>query len=779
MLAISIRAQVVMALGSALLAGHLLAADAFVVSGTIRDGSGRALAGAEVTLDDGAAATVSDTAGAYRLTAPAGRHTLRFRHRAHLEATLTLDVTADAQGVDVALSPLYRIKEDVFVRAIRADEEAPITTTDLMRADIQRQNFGQEMPALLKQQPSMTFYSDTGTGFGYAYFYLRGIQQTRINMTLDGVPLNDAEDSALYFVDFVDLASSIESLQIQRGVGTSSVGAASFGGSINFASANPTVEREIGGDIGAGSFGSYRGSLGLQSGRFGPGLAAYARGTYQTTDGFRNHSGVTQQSAFYGASWQGERTLARLFGFSGHERTELAFLAVEKELLDRDLRTNPLSPQETDSFGQNMLRAQVTRFLSPRSSLAFQAYHNGAGGWYRLWDDASARTNLLQYGLHWRYFGGMATFNHVAQRLDLTLGAHAYDFRSDHTQDVVGGGRNYANHNVKNEASAFAKLAYDAGRWHFFGDGQWRWVRFEYDGSLDLGANDWAFFNPRLGVRYRLQPGLSAYVSVGKATREPTRSDLLAGEDNASLRYDLTAVRPERVVDVEAGLDLRTRRFVLAANAYAMEFRKEIALTGELSAIGLPLRRNVDRSYRRGVELDARWELGAGWRFTSNVNLSRNRIRTWPQSYDVYDVAGNYQASEIHTSRGVTPLLTPARIVNLGIEWTPRSDVSLGLAGRHVGRTFLDNTNRVDLAAPSYVTLDATARFGLERWIRGGHPRLRLLVTNLLDDRSLLVSGYSYLFVTRDALGRETPGGVPYYYPQATRAAFVRLEFGL
>jgi iron complex outermembrane receptor protein len=778
MFAVSIRAQALMALGSAVLAGRVLAADAFVVSGTIHDESGHALAAADVVLDDGDASTVSDASGAYRLTAPAGRHTLRFRHRAHLEATLTLDVTADAAGVDVALLPLYRVKEDVFVRAIRADEKAPITTTDLSRADIQLQNFGQEMPVLLKQQPSMTFYSDTGTGFGYAYFYLRGIHQTRINMTLDGVPLNDAEDSALYFVDFVDLASSIESLQIQRGVGTSSVGAASFGGSINFASADLADERGIGGDIGAGSFGSYRGSLGLQSGRFGPGLAAYARGTYQTTDGFRDHSGVSQRSAFYGASWQGERTLARLFGFSGHERTELAFLAVEKDVLDRDLRANPLSSQETDSFGQSMLRAQVTRFLSPRSSLAFQAYHNGAGGWYRLWDDASARTNLLQYGLHWRYLGGMVTFNHAGQPLDLTLGVHGYDFRSNHTQEVVGGGRTYGNDNVKNDASAFAKLAYDAGRWHFFGDGQWRWARFEYDGSLDLGSNAWAFFNPRLGVRYQLHPRLSAYASVGKATREPTRSDLLAGEDNASLRYDLTSVRPERVVDVEAGLDLRTRRFVLAANAYAMEFRNEIALTGELSAIGLPLRRNVDRSYRRGVELDARWEPSARWRFTANANLSHNRIRTWPQSYDVYDVDGNYEASEVRASRGVVPLLTPARIVNLGMEWTPRPDVSLGLAGRHVGRTFLDNTNRADLDTPSFATLDAMARFGLERWIRGGHPRLRLIVSNLLDDHRLFVSGYSYLFATRDAEGRETPGGVAYYYPQATRAAFVRLEFG-
>jgi len=759
--------------------GRLAAEDATrLVTGTLRDAAGRPVAGARVVLDDGTSETRSGASGEYQLEATVGTHRLRVLTSDYVEAARDLEVAADLTGVDFTLAPPYRIQEDVVVRAIRADERAPITATGLDRPDLERQDFGQEMPVLLKQQPSMTFYSDNGTGFGYSYFYLRGIQQTRINMTVDGVPLTDAEDSALYFVDFADFTSSLESLQIQRGVGTSSVGAASFGGSINFASIDLADKPQAEADLGAGSFGSYRASLGLQSGSFGPGLALYARGSYQTTDGFRDNSGVTQRSLFYGARWQGQQTLVRVFGFVGHEETQEAFLAEEPDVLAQNLRANPLSPEERDSFGQRLVRAQVTRFLSAHSSLAVQGYYNGAGGWYRLWDDETAKTQLLQYGLDWRYLGGMVTFQHADHGFAMTLGAHGYDFRSTHTQDVVGGEPNYSNDNIKNEASGFLKLSYDRSRWHLFGDAQLRWARFEYVGSEPLGSIAWTFLNPKLGVRRDLSPVLSAYASVGKASREPARSDMLAGEDNASIDYDLGAVKPERVVDFEGGVDYRTRHLALAGNLYAMEFRNEIALTGELSAIGLPLRRNVDRSYRRGLELDARWQPGARWRLTGNANLSHNRIDTWPQSYDVYDAAGNYVGSQVLVSKDVSPLLTPTFTLNLGGEWTPRESLGLGLAFRHVASSFLDNTDQPDLKTPAVTTLDLTGRVSFGRWVRHVRPQLRIWVTNLLDDRHLYVSGYSYLFFTEDAHGGLIPGGTAYYYPQATRGVFARLEFG-
>src|SRR5262245_37020119 len=291
------------------------------------------------------------------------------------------------------------------------------------------------MPFLLKDVPSVTQYSDAGNGSGYAYLFLRGIPQTRLNVTLDGVPLNEPEDSALYFVDFADFASSLESLQVQRGVGTSSVGTASYAGSVNFASVDLAERARLEGRVGTGSFGTTRATLGLQSGVIGPRLRFYARGSWQETDGFRDRSGVDQKSVFYGASRQDDRSFLKVFGFVGREETQLAFLAVEPAVLEQDLRFNPMSPEEKDRFGQQFVQAQYTRFLSAHTSLAGQLYYNGAGGFYRIWADPE-HSQLYQYDLDWHFVGGLATFRHVEGPLDLTAGAHVNGYESDHAREV-------------------------------------------------------------------------------------------------------------------------------------------------------------------------------------------------------------------------------------------------------------------------------------------------------------------------------------------------------
>lgn len=756
----------------------LRAGEDFTVSGTVRSASGTPLAGVTVSVDEGSLSATTDAAGTFRLRVSAGDHRLRASHPGYGAVARALPVTADV-AIDLRLDPVYRFSEDVVVQVIRADARAPVTKKDIDRAEIEQTYYGQEMPYLLKQAPSITQYSDTGMGAGYAYLYLRGIQQTRINLTLDGVPLSEPEDSALYFVDFGDFASSVDSIQIQRGVGTSTVGAASYGGSINFASVEVKDRRELLGTLGTGSFDSNRASLAFQSGRVGPGLAFYGRASYQETDGFRDHSGVIQRSVFYGATRQGERSFFKLFGFSGREQTQLAFLAVEKDVLEKDLRTNPLSPAERDRFGQDFLQAQFTRALGDSSSVAVQGYYNGAGGWYRLGDGPDPAV-LLQYELDWRFFGGLVTFKHSRGRFNLTAGAHFNDFTSEHGQRETGAAlRNYTNHGYKNEANGFAKLGYDLGRWHLYGDAQLRWTQFRYQGDLDLGSVSWAFFNPKLGVRYDLTPALGVYASAGKATREPARSDMLAGEDNPTVRYDLSAVHPERVWDFETGVDYRTRTLSVQANAYAMEFKNEIALTGELSEIGLPLRRNVDRSHRRGLEVDATWRVVPSLRLKGSANLSRNRIRTWTQFYDVYDPEGNYLESFGQNHHDVDPLLTPAFVGNLGADWTPVKGLTVSAFGRYVAKAYLDNTKNEATTTPGFWNLDATATLDLGRWIKAVQPRLRVQVNNVFDNHRMFASGYSYLYFIREAGSGQTLAGTPYYYPLATRAVFLGLDLKL
>ncbi len=752
------------------------AAALYEISGTVRDVSGRPVPLASVAADGTAASAKADEAGLFRLRLPKGTFTLAASAPGFVGEPRKLSVEGELAGFDLVLVPLPRKSEALVVSAIRADEKAPVPRTDLDRREIEARSDGKEIGAFLAETPSITQYSDTGLGNGYNYLALRGVGQTRVNMTFDGVPLNDPEDSAVYTVDYANLLGSTESLQVQRGVGTSTFGAAAFAGSINFASLD--LADSFGGSarLGLGSFGTAMASAGVQSGLFGPDLKLYLRASWQETNGFRDSSGVLQKSLYYGVGRDVGSTTFKISGFVGQERTQEAFLAADKETLDQNLRANPLSPPEQDRFTLGLVQAQVTHVLGPRDSVALQGFYEGTSGWYRLFADPE-RTTLWQYDLSWHFYGGTATYRHESGPFGLTVGLNAYGYESTHSRSVTEAIPDYENHGFKTQASGFVKLGWDAGRWHLVADGQVRWAKFRYEGDVGPGSADWTFFNPKLGARYDVSPSLSVFASVGRTTREPARSDLLLGEDNATVPHDFGAVDPERVTDFEAGVNWKKGTLTLAANLYAMEFRNEIALTGELSEIGLPLRRNVGQSYRRGLELDASWQALPWLRAVATLNASHNRIQEWTQFYDVYDAEGIWIGSTSRTYTDVNPLLTPQFVANAGVDVTPVPGVTVGVRGRYVSRSYLDNTSNDAFVTPRFFNLNASLTVGLERLVKPGRPQLKIEIHNVLDNKAMFPSGYSYLYYTQGG-GGETLGGISYYYPLATTSVIAMLDLG-
>ena len=710
------------------------------------------------------------------------RHTLWLVLAAMLVPVLSFGATAqdttetNEEQNEESESPAA-IEETITVIGIRAGDEVPVTKTNLDREQIDTLSYGQDVPQLLQYTPAMTWYSDSGIGSNYSYFSMRGIQQTRINMTFDGAPLNDPAEHAVYFNNFHDFTNTVDSIQVQRGVGTSSVGSPSFGGSVNFASSPPAQDRS--GDLGLalGSYDTKRASLGYESGVLENGFSIGGRFSYADTDGYRDNSGTEHQTGFIDAGWQGERSSLKLVSFFGEVETQLAWLAVEPEILAENRRFNPLDEEERDNFGQNFAQLKYTRALRNDTLLTASLYYNGADGWFRLWDDPQAKNELLQFGIDQSFIGTMVTASKSFDRLSATLGAHFNDFSGDHTLDTEGT-RIYENTGYKQTANAFGKAEYRLGDWLLFGDLQLRWAEFSYKGDIDLGSVAWTFLDPKVGVRRFVSPRLSAYASLGRAQREPARLDLLLGEDNATVPHDLEAVRPEKVLDFEAGLDLNTPELALTANIYAMEFTDEIALTGELSEIGLPIRTNVDESYRRGLEVDLKWQASERWALLHSSNLSRNRIREWTQFYDVYDEQGSWIASEPITYRDVPPLLTPEVIVNLGVEWA-HSGTSVALMGRYVDDAQLDNTGLERFRLPSYTNVDLRTSVNLGRWWAAANPRLTLFINNLFDNDDQYPNGYSYQFLNQDSTGGQTLDGIPYYYPLATRNVVLTLELDL
>ncbi len=519
-------------------AGVMAEAQALVpVRGLVRSASGAPIAGALVSSDGGRGTAETGADGRFQIDLTSGPHTLLITRHGYADLPRQIEVGTAPLELDLGLTALARFSEDVTVSAVRAPAEAPIPKSDIARAEVEARNYGQEMPFLLSQVPSVTQYADSGAPSGYSYLYLRGIPQTRMNVTIDGMPINEPEDSAFYFSNFGDLADAVDSIQVQRGVGTSSVGAASFVGSINFASAALTDRPGAVVRMSAGSFGTRRLNAAVNSGRLGHGFRLYGQAAVQDSDGFRHNSGVNQKSLYAGVLREGQSSYLKVFGFFGRAQSSLAYLAADEASLSVDLRTNPLTPEEHDQFGQQFLTAQYHRALSPGVEISAQGFYNGADGWYRIRSASAEPSGLFQYGLAWHNSGASVDVHAASARADFTWGAYFSDFESLHTRDIVSGAADYSNHGFKNEFNTFAKIAWSSGRWRWFGDAQLRWARFRYEGTVPLGSVDWTFFNPKAGARYDAGHGVSLFASLGRGNREPARSDMLQGEDNATVPY--------------------------------------------------------------------------------------------------------------------------------------------------------------------------------------------------------------------------------------------------
>ncbi|MEO6445807.1 MAG: TonB-dependent receptor [Gemmatimonadaceae bacterium] len=647
--------------------------------------------------------------------------------------------------------------EGVLVTAIRASGTAPIAEKTVQRAAIRARNFGQDVPLLLQgASPSLLAHTETGTPWGYSYLRLRGVDQTRINITLDGVPLNDMEDQVLYFANFADMMESVQSVQVQRGVGTSSAGTASFAGSINFETL-PLAVNDAGGsvELQLGSFNARRASASFQSGLLPSRFAFYGRASALRTDGYREHSGVEGRSAFLGAGWFGDRDVIKLTTLLGLLADTLSYVGATREELAQNRRFNPLAPDERDRFTQQMVALSHTRIASANTSLTTTLYRNSASGHY----DYFYLPDRYQFGLAHAWYGLTSAINQRRGNVQLNAGVNANTYERAHRAFLQPDLASplYDNTGHKDDVSAFAKLAVESGRFRWFGDLQARHARFRYAPDANAGIDgrsvDWTFFNPKAGVTLNLGDGVSAFASYGATTREPGRNDMFAGDDdmnasNVDAIGDLSRVKPERVRDAELGLSVSRAAWQLSANLYSMDFRNDIARIGAPTATGLILRRNVGASYRRGLELDASWRGSSRLTLAGNASWSSNRIRQFTDS----------SGDSPLTRRNVEPLLTPRFTSTHRAELMVTREVDVSVEGRYQSTAFLDNTSNAQRVLPASYLLDAAAR-----WRRSGY--------------ALVVRGTNLGNSERFGSGSVSGSGEVRYFVLPPRSVFVTAEF--
>ncbi len=635
--------------------------------------------------------------------------------------------------------------ERVTVRAVRAGGAAPLSERTIARDELQRGYSGQEAPLLLTRVPGITAYSESGSFTGYSYLRLRGLDQNRVNLTFDGIPLNDPEDQAFYFSNVPDFANSVQSVQVQRGTGTSSFGTASYAGSVNFQSLDLAAATR-GGELqlSGGAFDTRRAALQWRSGLVGGRWAVAARATSQQTDGFRRHSGNNASSGFFSAAWYGNHDVLKFTAFAGLSKLRSSYYAADEATVRRDPRDNPMATDERDRFSQVFWNLQHVRAVGAHAVWTTTVYRQGAGGWF----DVRVDPELWRFNLSYNWYGALSTFSYRRGALAFDAGAHVMQYHRDHYLEIWPrlDERSYDNTGHKGEQAAFAKLQVERGRATWFGDVQWRRSAFRYVPDKNAGVAgpniDWGFLNPRAGVTWRQTAALSLFASVGSVRREPTRDDMFVGADNldasnAASILPLDHVRPEHVIDYEAGATWTRGAVRASANVFAMEFTQEIAPVGALSLTGSPLRVNVGASHRRGFEGELRWNASRDLSIDATLALTDARIHRYTDA-----------ASGV-TYRNVRSRLTPGCVATQAAAWRLGHGFSVQAEARELSASPLTNTGDRSAQLPGYVLADA----GLS-WSRGA-SMVTVRMNNLFD-RLAYGGGYA-------------SDGTNYVFPFATR----------
>jgi iron complex outermembrane receptor protein len=703
-----------------------------VLQGKVTDqSSGEALTGVAVAVPAINKGVSTGADGRYLLELPAGEWQVVVSMVGYRKAYYKVSAS---QELDVAID-VAALLEEVIIQSVRAGADAPITQSTIEKQQIDALYVGQDAPFILERlTPSVVTYSESGTRTNnYSTMRLRGMDMKRINYTLNGIPLNDMIDHGVYFSNFPGFANSLESVEVQRGVGTSSNGTSSYAGSVNFESVNlEGAERGAEVQLGAGSFESFRGSAEYNTGMLENNMAFYGRFEKINSQGYRHNAFTDSYSFFFSGGYFGEKDLIKINAFTANSRNGLAYSPSTLGQIEEDPRHNPLNENDTDNFGQQFVQLQHVHRFSALSTLNSSLYYGGAGGDF-FWSGDFGDGNLSQinYPLRNDHVGLLSTYTlkNAAGNWSVDAGMHLYRFYRMNAESIMPDDANpyYQDHSEKDELAFFAR-----GNWHLseqfslFGDVQFRHAAltsipdYEFIGTADQGEvqNDWTFLNPKIGLTYDFTGQHQLYASYGRSHREPRRVDLLGGYtlDAAALenlRED--DFQHETVDDIEMGYRLTGNNVQVQVNGFLMMFTNEITENGEVIEFGSQVRTNVPSSYRTGIELDGQLLITDGLVVQGNFMYMRSRI-------DAFTFGG-----EGEEMTGLTQPYSPEVIANVGFDYQVLPKLRLGISGRYVGSQYMTLDNDPQFTIPDYTVMDAHVE-----WTIGRHS-LRLDLNNLFS----------------------------------------------
>jgi len=706
----------------------VLAFSQYSIEGRVTDQTtGETLSGAHIVVNGTFLTTISDPDGLYKISnLKKGTYDLMVSYigykTQHIEVQLDHSLTLNIQMIP---SPIT--EETVIIKATRANEKIPETYTNVTRKEINEVNLGKDMPFILSMTPSLTMTSDAGNDIGYSAIQIRGTDITRINVTINGVPLNDAESQDVYWVDLPDLATSVQDIQIQRGVGTSTNGDAAFGASVNIQTAVLHPEPYANLDNNLGSFHSVRNSLTAGTGLIKDKFAFDTRLSRITSAGYIDRASSDLRSYFLTGGYYGNKTILKINVFSGLEKTYQAWGGVPSNVIDTNRTYNPEGEyindegkidyydNQTDNYKQDHVQVVLSQEIGHYFIFNLTLHHTHGIGYYESYmtdqklssygpgifiaDSGVARSDLIRQKWLDNLFSGcvFSILYNDHKRTSLTLGGSWNTYDGEHYGHVIWARdaivrdkeiKYYSDTGDKTDGNIFAKMEYTlATKLNLYGDVQFRNIEYKLKGTDDKLRNvtqshRYTFFNPKLGLIYTITDKHKAYFSFGIANREPNRRNYLDADSSRQ-------PSPERLNDFELGYQFSLPHFKLGVNLYYMDYNDQLVLTGEINNVGDPIMVNVPKSYRAGIETTAGAYILKNLQWNANASFSRNKILDFTEYIDNWDTGG--QDSKF---LGTTDLsFSPDLIINNIFNYEPLKNLNFILSSKYVGKQYIDNTS--------------------------------------------------------------------------------------
>ena len=689
-----------------------------------------------------------------------------------------------------SLTSIFNL-EEVTVSAIKAKNDTPVSFVNLSKENIEKTNLAQDIPILLKNTPSVVTHSDAGAGIGYSSIRIRGSDQTRVNVTINGIPYNDSESMQVYWVDLPDFASSIENIQIQRGVGTSTNGPGAFGGSINIQtnSASESPFFEINNTL--GSFGTVKNSVGFSTG-FIDNFELSGRVSRIKSDGYIDRSGSNLRSYFLQGVYRDENTLIKVLNFAGHEITDQAWYGVDSSTLETNRKYNMAGEyydefgntlyydDQVDNYKQNHLQIHWNQIYQNGWNSNFGIHFTNGKGFFENYNLGYGSSDYIdRRWLDNDFYGILYSLNKKTEDFNANIGGSLNKYNGLHYgeylwYDQINSAVNqydfkekfYDDFGDKGEFNIYAKIDYYiTDKLTLYGDLQFRNIKYEAgisanstltgyieDGfeNLDKSFN---FFNPKFGLFYNLNDNNNLFFSFARAHREPTRTDYANGNPNE-----------EKLDDFELGWKLKSNNLALSLNAFYMIYEDQLVLTGQRDINGYEIRRNIGESYRVGIEFDSSIKLNNKLNIETNFSLSENKNKDFYSTFD-----GNLK------NFGNTDLAySPNLIVNNILNFNPNKKVLISLRSKYVGEQFFAQTNSPISKLESFFINDINFVHDIDLPNISDDIKFKVLVNNLFDYKYSAYGGYYSYDIQEDDQIKTYEG--TYYYPQSGINILVGLD---